>query len=106
MSKPKHKKRPVNEIAIAIYLLAEWMEKSGNKGVYTQYCPDELQWVLGVRYQPERDGILFYSTGWGWRVRKSPHWRLVANERFKNGQIEEKDPGTASGATPQPDHNY
>lgn len=81
-NKKRAAKRPTREIAEAINAVATWLEDGGNKGEYTSYIPDAHQWVMGARYQPERAGILFYSRGWGWRVRTNPSWRSVFDERF------------------------
>ncbi len=74
----------INLTALArdIHVLAEWLEHDGNQGHYTSYLPENLRWVMHPKFADYRKGILFYSSGWGWRVRKKPHWKTVYNERF------------------------
>jgi hypothetical protein len=69
-------------IQAAIYEIGLWLEGNGNHGRYTSDIPNEHQWVLGRKYLEQRRGILFYSTGHGWRVRKKPYWKTVFRERF------------------------
>ena len=78
----KHAKKPDKTIVAAIYEAAACLEAIGNAGMYTGLFPDDCRWVLATRYNNERKGILFYSRGWGWRLRKSPDWRKVLQERF------------------------
>lgn len=68
----------LRSVAKAIYDLASALEESGNGGSYRS----SGDWVLLPAYKQYRDGILFFSTGWGWRVRKKPHWKTVFQERF------------------------
>lgn len=65
-------------LAKTIYELASELEASGNSGHYR----DSSDWVLLPAYAEYRKGIFFFSTGWGWRVRKKPHWKTVYQERF------------------------
>lgn len=64
--------------------LAEHIDDGGNSGHYSSNPPYHLNWVLRSEFKPYRDGILYYSRGHGWRVRKHPHWREVWQERFAN----------------------
>lgn len=82
MASKKASKRTTREIAETINLVAHWLEAGGNGGFYTGAIPDSWRWVMGARYGAERAGILFYSRGWGWRVRTNPTWRSVFDERF------------------------
>lgn len=68
------------------YEMCKWMSDS-NGG-----CHRQLVWhkdgytTVGVVIdripQELRKGIVFYSGGHGWRVRKDPHWQVVFRERF------------------------
>lgn len=69
-------------VAEAVRELAAHIDAGGNKGVYAKDAPEHLQWVLTGDMKPFRDGILFYSTGHGWRVRKAPDWVTVFEQRF------------------------
>lgn len=66
----------------AILECAEHIESFDNAGTYASYFPKHCQFVLKSKYKARRDGILYYSRGHGWRVRKNPHWRDVFNKRF------------------------
>lgn len=65
-----------------IWILAYWLTKSGNRGLYA----DDCERMYGVNPTAikgaNRTGIIYYSRGWGWRVRKEPHWKYVFYERF------------------------
>lgn len=76
-----------------LFELAWQMEQAGNSGWYDGDGLIELyqrHHYIGNVYRinvvaipkPLRDGILYYSTGHGWRVRKNPHWFTVFCERF------------------------
>lgn len=71
-----------SELPKTIRELAEYLDDYGNSGSYAKNLPHTLNWVLRPEYKPYRDGILYYSRGHGWRVRKHPHWREVWQERF------------------------
>lgn len=64
--------------------LCEWLEHCGNRGSYAGYTgdPDGLWYVTRPEFKPQRDGIIFYSTGHGWRLRKSPNWAETFEQRF------------------------
>jgi hypothetical protein len=66
------------------YELCEYIDSRGNAGEYPmdRHEPDSLWLVTGPAFKELRDGIIFYSTGHGWRVRKSPHWKETFNQRF------------------------
>jgi HAD superfamily hydrolase (TIGR01662 family) len=62
------------------WALCESLEVLGNKG---EYSTISRRWeITEPKYKSLRDGILFYSRGHGWRVRKKPHWREVFTDRF------------------------
>ena len=69
-------------LAEAIYRLAEYIDADCNEGHYYRYLPEAHRWVTLPPYKVYRDGILYYSAGHGWRVRKKPHWRDVFKTRF------------------------
>lgn len=57
----------------------------GNHGEYAGYRKDATyDWHITLpKFKPLRDGILHYSRGHGWRVRKKPqHWKVVFRLRF------------------------
>jgi len=64
--------------------LCIYIENMGNgKGMYRIFgMHDNLHWLSKAWSKPLRDGIIFYSTGWGWRLRKKPAWHVVFAERF------------------------
>lgn len=70
------------------YQLCSDLEKQGNRGFYPLYRnnPDTPQvgkyFILNKKYKSLRDGIIYYSRGHGWRVRKEPHWETVMLARF------------------------
>lgn len=83
-----------------LFELCWQMEQAGNTGWYdgdmligaaylirasdeSFYSHREL-YGLQVKTIPAalRKGMLYYSSGWGWRVRKNPHWFAVFCERF------------------------
>lgn len=72
----------IEQHAFTLWNMAEWLESGGNIGVYRA----TLIRLFGVTpsHIPKRarDGIIFYSRGHGWRVRKDPHWKDVFRERF------------------------
>lgn len=75
--------RSVDEKAAAIYEAAQLIEADGNGGIYAGHFPESCSWILLSQYKPDRDGILFYSSGHGWRVRRKPYnWREIFSERF------------------------
>lgn len=65
------------------YALCEAFEAEGNSGHYTDYNRTG-GFIYEGKYVRFRTGILFFSTGWGWRLRKKPHWREVFAQRFPN----------------------
>jgi hypothetical protein len=68
--------------AVTLYKLAWWLEADRNKGSYTGQMPKGWARVLRKEDKPLRDGIVYYSSGHGWRVRKIPHWKGIYLERF------------------------
>lgn len=68
-------------LARDLFKMATYLDETGNRGTYrtTRF---EWGYVLSPKYASYRKGIVFYSKGWGWRVRKKPHWKTVYNERF------------------------
>lgn len=71
------------EIYDAIEKTAEYIESFGNRGEY-HFTGTSHAWVLKPKYKPYRDGILFYSRGHGWRVRRQPAWKDVLAEKRKH----------------------
>lgn len=69
-------------MAREIYRIAQHLEATGNHGSY----PGNIKRAVGVKPteipKSQRDGILFYSRGWGWRLRTHPHWKNVFAKRF------------------------
>lgn len=62
-------------VPLEIWRAAVHLEARGNSGDY----------ISGLAKIPKqyREGILFYSRGHGWRVRRQPKdWRQVFKERF------------------------
>lgn len=74
----------LNALPMSLKQLAEWCEANGNKGWYWRDIPGDMSWVLHPEFKKYRDGIVYYSAGHGWRVRKKPHWRKVYDKRFAN----------------------
>lgn len=72
--KPAFEPTYARKIALQIWADATWIEDRGNRGEYGIKSAK-----IGKQY---RDGILFYSRGHGWRVRKSPHWLSIFAARF------------------------
>lgn len=68
-----------DEIVEAIEKAAQHIDDDGNRGIYAHSIPHN--WILKPYFKKYRDGILYFNTGRGWRVRKNPHWRDVLNER-------------------------
>lgn len=66
------------------YAYCLYCEADGNRGGYDRRSRVRGAWILEGKYKHFRDGILFYSRGWGWRLRKKPHWKTVFAERFPN----------------------
>ena len=68
----------------AFYDLCEQMEREGNKGWYTGdlgYMGKQAERFIRDRnFRPYRKEIIFFSTGWGWRLRKN--WRETFGQRF------------------------
>ncbi len=69
--------------------LEKWIEKylqehPRNSGEYG-FIPERLI------DKPQRDGIVFYSGGWGWRLRKN--WKEVLEQKKSDlqSQIQPKD---------------
>lgn len=79
MSKRTWSTIPEDEIIEAIEKVAQSIDADGNQGIYAHSIPES--WVLKPYFKKYRDGILYFNTGRGWRVRKNPHWRDVLNER-------------------------
>ena len=78
-------KKPGNEILLQqLNRLEQWCnsyheENPRNNGTYRGgVCRDT--------YKPLRDGIVFYSSGWGWRLRKN--WQQAIAE--KRADLQEK----------------
>ena len=53
-----------------------WLEKQARKASYHNHPA----WFDDHKLKPLRDGIVFYSGGWGWRLRKG--WRQTFVKRF------------------------
>jgi len=58
--------------------LCEWLEQQPRKAGYVRvrgiwYV--ESGYVTLPAYKAVRDGVIFYSSGWGWRLRKD--WRAT-----------------------------
>lgn len=68
----------------AFYDLCERMQNEGNGGWYTgDLCymgKDAERFIRDRKSLAYRSGIIFFSTGWGWRLRKN--WREVFGQRF------------------------
>ena len=69
----------------AFYDLCERMEADRNRGWYTgDMCfhggVHSQRFIKDRKFLPYRKGIIFYSTGWGWRLRKG--WRETFGQRF------------------------
>jgi hypothetical protein len=65
-----------------IYALAFLLDITGNTGSYVSTCVSSYGIDPRDTKPKARTGILFYSKGHGWRVRKSPYWRDVFFERY------------------------
>lgn len=80
--------------------LKKWVEKylkehGSNSGEYSH--------IGGLVDKPLRDGIIFYSTGWGWRMRKNG--LEVLEQRMKEIQEEyDKFKAWVNGEAPQQLH--
>jgi hypothetical protein len=78
-------KKPSNEELLhQLNVLQNWC------GSYLDECPRNQGsyrgGVLRGIYKPLRDGIVFYSSGWGWRLRKD--WRQVIAHKREELQAE------------------
>ena len=66
----------------SIWQIATHLEESNNRGAYSR----SIKQTFGIDPtdipKEQRDGILYYSRGHGWRVRKNPHWREVFAQRY------------------------
>lgn len=71
----------IARLLLDIKELATWIEANGNSGFYVRDCPIEYRYALHSSHKRYRDGILFYSRGHGWRVRKKPHWKTIYDAR-------------------------
>lgn len=78
---PYKKTEITKELAEELYDLCAYIDRMGNGGAYAhgKHSPKSIQ---HYRHKHLRDGILYYSTGHGWRVRKHPHWQSVFSERY------------------------
>jgi len=58
---------------------------------YTKRNPRNYGEYAGLTdfYKPLRDGIVFYSSGWGWRLRKN--WQQTIATKRAELQIEEDE---------------
>lgn len=72
-----------------LFELCWHIQMSGNRGVYTGGTvsgdygkSNHVRNTVDEFPKPMRDGMLYYSAGHGWRVRKNPHWVTVFQERF------------------------
>lgn len=81
MSKRTVSAIPEDEILNAIARVAAHIDNDGNRGIYAHSIPDA--WVLKPYFKKYRDGILYFNTGRGWRVRKNPHWRDVLHRKVE-----------------------
>lgn len=74
----------VKQCALDIFQLATQFEDKGNGGWYHWMVEPQYRYVLSKNKTllEYRRGILYYTRGWGWRVRKKPHWKEVYKERF------------------------
>jgi len=72
---------PEDEILNALARVAAHIDNDGNRGIYAHSIPDS--WILKPYFKKYRDGILYYNSGRGWRVRKNPHWRDVLQQRIE-----------------------
>lgn len=84
----------------AFYDLCERMESEGNKGWYTgDLChmagAAGAAFISGRKHLPYRAGVIFFSTGWGWRLRKS--WRETFGQRFYETVVNWADANFRSG---------
>lgn len=79
---------PKKMIAAGVLEAAQMIEADGNSGIYAGRFPDSCFWVTRPAYKQWRDGILFYSSGHGWRVRRAPAWQEVYNLRFPEFKVE------------------
>lgn len=66
----------------AFYDLCEQMEREGNKGWYSGDLSrmGYTRFAFDRKFVAHRKGIIFYSGGWGWRLRKN--WRETFGQRF------------------------
>lgn len=70
------KKPSAKELLFQLRNLEIWCEE------YTVRHPRNYGEYVGLAdfYKPLRDGIVFYSSGWGWRLRKNWH-ETIAQKR-------------------------
>jgi hypothetical protein len=66
----------------ALWHAAEAIENDGNKGKQA-HMMHGLEFAFDSEFKAQRDGILYYSNGHGWRVRKNPYWKEVYVARFE-----------------------
>lgn len=64
------------------YKLCQAIDTAGNGGWYRISVLSHCSFILDNKMKPVRDGIIYYSRGHGWRVRKEPHWEAVMLARF------------------------
>lgn len=70
-------------VPFAILAVARHLEATNNSGTrFAGGVMHQYRWIRKAKYKYFRDGILYYSRGHGWRVRKKPHWKAVFNLRF------------------------
>lgn len=64
------------------YRICARIDAAGNSGEYLARSRDKTGPFTRAT-KPLRAGIIYFSKGHGWRVRKKPkHWREVFKERF------------------------
>ena len=59
--------------------LCEFLDRQPRKSCYRDFTPESLRYVLSPEFKGEREGVLFYSSGWGWRLRKD--WQAELEKR-------------------------
>ena len=64
--------------------LCEWLNRRPSKCAYRAYVPRHLQPLLGpdvtTRIRRLELALVFYATGWGWRLRQDWQKRMVQFE--------------------------
>jgi hypothetical protein len=86
----------------AFFDLCEQMQSEGNGGWYTgDLCQmggaGAVAFIRERKHKPYREGIIFYSTGWGWRLRKN--WRDTFGQRFYETVVNWQDAPLLKGTS-------